>query len=130
MASSSLTPYKDNTNQVTFSLVSTSADKSQFKVAGRAIACPYVVEISRKLSTGKVNDHVGVRVAVTERNATTSALATGQLLLDISIPKDQSIITNTVMVEMLGVLASLLDQSTANNASSANRTALIEGRDL
>lgn len=130
MASSSLTPYKDNTNQVTFSLVSTSADKTAFKVSGRSIACPYTIELSRKLSTGKTNDHVQVRVAITERNTTTSVLATGQVLLDISIPKDQSIITNTVMTEVLGVLASLLDQATANNASSANRTALIEGRDL
>lgn len=130
MASSSLTPYSDNSTQVTFNLVTTSQNKSTYIVGGRPFAQPYMLEITRKASSGRSNDHIGVRIARVEANATTNVLATGQVNLDISIPKDQSVLDNTALIGMLGVLASVLDQSTALNASAANRTALVEGRDL
>lgn len=130
MASASLVPYKNNTSTVTFSVVTTSLERTTYKVSGRGISTPFSLEISRKLSSGKSNDHVSVRIAQQERNASTTVIATGQVLLDISIPKDQSIVTNGVMVEMLGLLASVLNDSAALAATTASRTALVEGRDL
>jgi hypothetical protein len=132
MASSSLTPYKDNSNQVTFNLVTTSQNGSTYKVSGRELALPHVVEIQRKLtsnnSTG--NDHVILRGARTERNATTGKLATAQVMVDISIPKDQSTLDATAQAELLSCVASLLNEASAMEATHANITALIEGRDL
>lgn len=130
MASSTLSPYYNNASQLDYSLVTTSAGKTTYIRSGRPFAQPQLIEITRKPSGGRSNDHIGIRIARVEPNATTNVLATGQITVDISIPKDQSVLTNTAMVELLGTLASLLDQATALNASAANRTALIEGRDL
>jgi hypothetical protein len=132
MASSSLTPYRNNSDQVTFQLVSTSSEGSSYRVSGRDLSSPHVVDIKRKLTSGNstANDHISVRVARTERNASTSKLATMQVLLDISIPKDTSILTSTVQAEQLAIAASLLNEATAMEATTANITALIEGRDL
>lgn len=130
MATSTLSFYKTNSTQVSFSLVSTSSEKSIWKVASRSLSTPLSLEISRKLSSGNANDHITVRIAQVERNASTAQLATAQVLLDISVPKDQSILTQTVIVELLGLLSSLLDDSTALQATSANRTAIADGRDL
>lgn len=130
MASSSLTPYLDNTSSGTFNLVSSSIELTRWIASGRSISAPWAIERSLKKSSGKSNDHVIVRVFKTDLNSTTGQLVTGQVLLDISIPKDNTTITNTEMVELLGVLTSVLNQYSANNASSAVRTALVEGRDL
>jgi len=132
MASATLSPYKSSAGTQAFVLTSTSATGARYQVSGREIACPYVVEIQRKLtaSGASTNDHVTVRIARTERNATTSKLATCQALLDISIPKDQSIIGATMQKEILSVLASLLNESTVMEATTVAMTALIEGRDL
>lgn len=132
MASATLTPYRNNANQVTFSLVSTSADQTTYKVSGNPLSEPHLVEITRKLtnSNSASNDHVQVRIARVERNATTGKLATMQVLCDISLPKDDSILTATVQKEQLAILASLFNEATAMEATTANITALIEGRDL
>lgn len=132
MASSSLTPYKDNTNQVTFALVSQSANGATYKVAGRDLATPYLVEVQRKLTnpgaTG--NDHIVLRAARVERNVDTSKLATAQVLVDVSIPKDTSILDQTAQLELLAISSSLLNDATAMAATTANRSALIGGSDL
>lgn len=132
MASSSLTPYKNSTEQETFSLVSTSGSGAKYMVSGRSLANPFVIECQRKLTpaTASGNDHVVLRLARTESNATTSKLATCQVLVDVSIPKDTSVLTATVQKELVALAASLLNEATAMEATNANITALVEGRDL
>lgn len=132
MASSTLTPKYDNSSSYTFVLVSTSADGATFKVDGRDLATPFEVNVQRKLTTGNKtgNDHVVVRMARTERNATTAKLATAQVLVDISIPKDCSIITQAEQVKLLGAVSSLLNDNAALQATTVARTALVNGRDI
>jgi len=132
MASSQLQPYKDNTTQVTFVLVSTSATGATYQVSGGTLAEPFRIEIVRKIGpTSQVgNDHVIVRFTRSLRNATTGKLSTCTISVDIGIPKDTSLFTATVMKETLALVASLLNDNAANAATSVNRTALIEGRDL
>jgi len=132
MASSTLTPYRDNTNQVTFNLVSQGIDGATYKVSGRDLALPYSVEIQRKLTTGSssANDRVKLIVRRVERNVDTGKLATLMVSSEISIPKDTSTLDGTAQIEICAILASLLNDATANAATTANRTALVEGRDL
>lgn len=132
MASSTLNPYKDNTNHVLFSLASTSATGAKYLVSGRSMSLPYICEITRKVTPANStsNDHVTVRLARSEANATSGKLATAQVTLDISIPKDQSVLTAAVQKEIVSVLASILNEAAAMQATNANITALIEGRDL
>lgn len=132
MASASLAPYKNNSAQVTHLLVATGPTGSSYSVAGRSLGLPYGIQIQRKVgpSGSLANDHVIVKVGCSYANATTGKIATGSVSCDISIPRDSTIITTTVMAELLGQLSSLLNDSTALAATSANRVALIEGRDL
>lgn len=131
MASQTLTLYRNNTNTQVFNLVSATSDGARYMASGRAIACPFVVETKRKLNlNGTGNDHVSLRIARTEQNATTGKLATDQLLLDISIAKDQSILTPTVQKELVALMASALNEAAAVASTTVNATALIEGRDL
>lgn len=132
MSSSTITPYVTNAATQAFSLVSESATGAKYMVAGREIGLPYVVEVTRKLTApgATSNDHVGIRIARTERNATTAKLATCQVLLDISIPKDATVITQTEQKKLLSALASLLNEYTAMEATTASITALVEGRNL
>jgi len=132
MASSSLTPYKNNTQQVTFALQSSSLTGAVYTVASRGLATPFRVSINRKIgptnSTG--NDHVILKVELSDPNSTTGKIATGLATLDISIPRDTSTVTQAEMVEVLGILGSLLNDAAALAATTINRTALLEGRDL
>lgn len=132
MASSSLTPYESSAGQQTFALVSTGENKTTHKVAGRDIATPYLVEVKRSFTNPSAtgNDHVSIRIQRTERNATTGKLATMQVNCDISIPKDTSIIDGDEQVKLVSILSSLLNEETAMEATDANITALVEGRDL
>lgn len=132
MASSTLSPYKNNTTTQVFTLVTTGTTATSYKVAGRDLSCPYSVEIQRKLApaNASTNDHVVLRLARTERNVETSKLATLQVLVDISIPKDTSVLTATTQKEILSVVASLLNESSVMSATTVAVTALIEGRDL
>lgn len=132
MASATLAPYKDNTSAVTFVLVSSGTSGSTYKVDSRDLACPYLIEIKRELTSGNAtgNDHVKLRIARTERNATTTKLATMQVLVDVSIPKDTSILTITEQKYVLGVVASLINDCTVNAATTANRGKIVGGQDL
>jgi len=132
VAKSTIAPYRNSANSQSFSLVTTGATGSTWKVAGRDLALPYVVEIQRKLTSSGAsgNDHIIVRVARTERNATTMKLATAQCLLDISIPKDTTLLTQTVQKEIVSILASVLNEETAMEATNANITALVSGGDF
>jgi len=132
MASSTLSPYKNNSTTQVFTLTQTGPELTSYKVSGRDLSCPYVIDVQRKLakSGATANDHIVLRVARTERNTTTSKLATCQVLVDISIPKDTSVLTATTQKEILSVVSSILNESTAMEATTVAITALIEGRDL
>jgi len=64
MASSSITPYQTNSVQVTHALQSTSATGANYIVAGRSLATPQSVQITRKIGPAGslANDHIFVRV--------------------------------------------------------------------
>lgn len=132
MATTSLVLYNNNSTTTTYDLVTTGTDKTVWKVASRALACPRSIEIQRKptASSATSNDHVIVRAAVIERNTSTQKLATGQVVLDLSIPKDGSIITNTVLGDLLANIASLLNEKTVMEATRASINAIVEGRDF
>jgi len=132
MATTTLTPYIDQTTQATFNLVSSGSTGARWLAAGRSIAEPYSVELIRKIgpSSASANDHVLVRVQRTDRNTTTGKFATMSVTMDVSIPKDVSIITPTIQKNILGVMTSLLNEAVANAATTVNRTAVIEGRDF
>lgn len=132
MASSTLTPYKDNTNQVTFTLVSTGADGATYSVSGRSISQPHMVKIKRKFTNPGApgNDRIEISVIRTEANATTGKLATLVAGAYVSIPKDDSVLTNAVQKEALAIVASLINESAAMQATTTAITAIVEGRDL
>lgn len=130
MASSTLSPYKNNTTTVAFALVSESPNGAKYQVSGRDIGLPFTLEIARKLTQPGAagNDEVTVIIRRIEKNATTGKLATFYSKHLISIPKDTSVLTQTVQKECLSLLASLFNESTAMEATTVFLTALIEGR--
>lgn len=132
MASTTLAPYKDSTTAVTFKLVNSGSNGATYQVEGRDIATPYQIQVIKKFTnpSASANDHVQIRVSRTERNATTQKLATVQALLDVSIPKDTSILTLTAQKELLAIMCSLLRDATANAATNANIAAIVSGFDL
>lgn len=132
MATETLTAYEANVGTQSFVLKQTGSDKTVWIKAGREISIPYTVNVERKLSNSnsKSNDRVVLRVSRVERNASTGVLATLQATLEISIPKDQSILTATEQKKLVSIVASILNEGTAMEATNANITKLIEGRDL
>jgi len=132
MATSIIYPHKNYAVTEAFNLTSVGADGATYKVAGRALACPYSIEMKRKLtpSTSAGNDHLTIRIARVERNTTNLKLATGQVLIDISIPKDTSIIGTTAQTELLRIASSLLDDYGTGDNSSANIAQILSGGDL
>lgn len=130
MSSPSFSPYKNNTTTTVFTLASESPTGVKYLVSGRSIACPFSLEISRKLTAPNAagNDEVSILVKRIEQNATSGKLATGFVKVTVSIPKDVSVITATVQKELMSVVASLFNESTAMEATTAFITALIEGR--
>lgn len=131
MASSSVNPFKSAVAQVAFTLATASETGAKFMVAGRALACPFVVEVKRKVNPNSTaNDHIQLRVARTEQNAVSNKPATCQMLLDMSIPKDVSVLNAQAQQELATIMMSLLRDNTLA-ASTANQiVSLIEGRDL
>lgn len=132
MASSSLAPYKNNSTAVTFAYVGPISNGAQYKVSGRALACPHEITIEKFIgaSGSAANDRVRITVRRVERNTTTDKLATLKTSLEISIPKDLSILDTTAQLEQLALMSSLLNDSTAMAATTAARTNIVEGRDL
>lgn len=132
MASATLAPYKTNALTQTFTLVSTSAEESIYRVSGRGLAQPWSLSISRKIGVNgqKSNDRVSVKISKVNINSTTSLLSAANVSMECSIPRDTVAVPATEVVECLGILASLLNDSTALAATTANRTAIVEGRDL
>jgi len=132
MASNSLVLYNNNSTTTTYNLVTTGETKSSWKVDGRPLATPRILEIQRKPTSSSAagNDHVIIRGAVIERNASTQKLATAQVTIDLSLPKDQSIITSTTIGDLIANAVSLLNEKTAMEATRANINAFIEGRDF
>jgi len=130
MPASTLSPYKNNSNAVTFYLTSSSDKGALWLEAGRATNSPSWIEIQRKLTqpNAAANDHLVLRIGQTAPNATTGKLSTQSATLDISVPKDQTVLTKATLVDLLGLLVSLLNDVAANAATSTIRTALAEGR--
>lgn len=132
MATETITAYESNVATSVFVLAQTGATKTEWRKTGRALALPYSLSVERKIgnSNSPSNDHIVLRVSRVEANATTSKLATFQVSLDISIPKDQTVLTPAEQKKALSIIASILNEGTAMEATNANITKLIEGRDL
>lgn len=132
MATETLTAYETNSQTRVFSLKQTGPSSTSWIVSGRPLGTPYSLSIERKLSNSNSpsNDHIVLRAVRVEQNTSTGKLATFQASLDISIPKDQSILTPAVQKQVISTICSLLNEATAMEATSANLTKLIEGRDL
>lgn len=132
MPSSTISPKYGDTETTVFTLVSSSATGSKYQVSGRDLATPKGIEITRRLTqpSAQANDHIQLRIFHTERNATTMKLATAQVLVDISCPKDTSILTQAVQAQLLGCLSSILNDYAAVEDDRATNTALLSGMDL
>lgn len=131
MASSTLNPFVDNTNHQAFVLKSTTDTGAVFMVAGRPLGAPYELELIRKVNANSLsNDHSIVRLTRKEANASTGKLATLQVTLDCSIPKDVTVLTLTEQKKLVSLLVSMLNEQTALEATNANITAVLEGRDF
>lgn len=131
MASSIINPYVDNTNHQALVLKSTTESGAVFMVAGRSLGAPFELEQIRKVNSNSLsNDHSIVRLTRKEANAATGKLATLQVTLDVSIPKDVSVLTLTEQKKLVSLLVSLLNESSAMEATNVNITAILEGRDL
>jgi len=131
MASASFNLYGIYQTPTEFDLAQTSATKTTWIVGGRAINKPFSLSIERKLTPqGSVsNDHILVRVTRTEANAVSGKLATASATLDLSIPKDSSVLDESALVSMLGLVASFLNEKSTLAGTTAVRSALVEGRD-
>lgn len=130
MSSATLSPYKNNTSTIVFSLASESPTGVTYLVSGRSISQPMTLTISRKLTAPGAagNDEISVLVKRIDQNTTTLKLSTTYAKVVISVPKDQSVATPTIQKEVCAVIASLFNESTAMEATNAFLTALIEGR--
>lgn len=128
MPASSLVLYKNNTQAVTFPLAASGLDEVSYLEGGRSINEPHTISISKKMAKGAANNLVYVTLKRVQRNATTGKLATFQVKVEISIPQDNSILSNAVNVEELSLIGSYLIDAAATGATTVNRTALIEGR--
>lgn len=131
MASTSLNPFVDNTNHQAFVLKTNTSNGAIWMVSGRNLSTPFEIETSRKVNPNALsNDHSVVRLTRKEANATTGKLATCQITLDVSVPKDTTIITLAEQKKLVAILASMLNEQTAMEATNANITAVVEGRDF
>jgi len=132
MASNTLTAYETATATKTFNLVTTSKEQTVWRASGRSLGQPYEVQIVRKIGNAgqKTNDNVQLRVLKTELDPATGLVATAHATLNISVPRNASLIPGAQIVQMMSVVASLLNDGTAVPSTSANKTALVEGRDL
>lgn len=132
MATETLTAYEANVGTKSFALAQTGATKTVWIASGRALSTPFTISVERKLSPNNSpsNDHILLRATRIEQNVNTGKLATFQCTLDISVPKDQSILSPSEQKKVISVIASLLNEGTAMEATNANITKLIEGRDL
>lgn len=130
MSAATLSPYKNNTQTTVFSLVSESPNGVTYLVSGRSLSLPFTLSITRKLTALNAagNDEISIVVKRVEQNASSLKLATAFAKLTISVPKDQTVLTATVQKELISVLASLCNESTAMEATTAFMTAIIEGR--
>jgi len=131
MASATLVPKTDASGTITFELVSTSSDGATYRVTGRDLSVPLGCQITRVLTqpSAQGNDHIKVRLFRTEKHATTGKPATMQVLLDISVPKDNTIINKTEQRKLVVALASLLGDCMAVS-SYVNSTKLLDAFDL
>lgn len=128
--SSTLTPYTGASGTISLVPVAENANGAMYLVSGRAMNLPYSMTVARKLTAPSAagNDSVSIRLARCEANATSGKLATMAVTLTVSIPKDQTVHTVAEQKKMLCAVASLLNESTAMEATTVFMTALLEGR--
>jgi len=132
MASASITTYKNNTQTYVYTLVSQSADTTVWKIANRTLGEPMTLSLQRKVGpTGsKTNDHIILRSSRTDKNATTGLPATCSITLDVSIPRDNSIITAQAQTDLLQSVASIINEYAANAATQVNAGKIVGATDL
>jgi len=135
MSSSSLTLAHSSSSTTLFALVGDNAAGSRYLVGGRLLTTPYTIEISRKLATpGSVgNDHIILKASRTQMNNATGKYGTSSVTVDLSMTRVVDTVTQAQCEELLGVIASLLNDSAVlaqTSASSAVRLALVEGRNV
>lgn len=132
MASASLTLYRNNTQSTVFGLASQYVNGAEYKVTGRDLSIPYKITVERNLTSGNSvsNDRVSVRISRVERNATTGKPATASVTLLVSIPKDTSVLTQTVQKELLAQMCSLLNDNVAVGTTTVNTSNIVSGSDL
>lgn len=135
MASSTVTLYHGDTENTVYNLAQTGQDKTVYRVADRPLAAPQTLTIERKIqpSGSKSNDKVSVTLLQTEINATTGALVTGYVKVDISIPRDTATMpgpdTVSVLLKEIGSLfGNNCGALTADSSASADK--IIAGLDL
>jgi len=131
MPSSTLDLYNTSTAHSVFYLAQTGAGGTVWSLSGRTLSEPCSVSLQKKIAPAgsSANDHVIVRVAEIARNTTTAKLATGSVTMDISVPKDTSIIGNTAMTNLIKWLSGIIQGGVVSDTVT-NVTALLEGRDL
>lgn len=131
MASATLVPKTDASGTLTIELVSTSESGSVYRVSGRDLSVPYGMEVRRVLTQPSAtgNDHIKVRLFRTEKHASTNKPATMQVLLDISVPKDNTVLNKTEQRKLVVALASLLGDCMAVT-NYTNVTKLLDAMDL
>jgi len=135
MSSSSLTLAVSSSTTQAFSLVGDKADGAKWQAASLPMNTPYTVELTRKLAAaGSVgNDHVLLKISRTVLNATTGKYGTSSVTVDISLTRTIGTLTEAQNEEILGAMASLLNDSavlTQTSAGSTVRLALVEGRNV
>lgn len=128
MPASSIAPYKNNTQTTTFGLASSGTNEVSYLESGNSMSEPHSITKSKKVSSGAANNLSTVVYKRVKRNATTGKFATLQIKVEISIPQDNSTITNAMVIEGEGIVSSILNDATALAATTAERTALAEGR--
>jgi len=126
MSSSTLVPHYSGATSYTYTLVSESATGAKWMVADRALCKPQSLELTRKIGppTSKGNDHVILRLSRSEAGTGTGTpISTAAVTLDISIPRDTTALDADAVNNLLGALASLINQY-ADTTAYGSRTAV------
>lgn len=132
MASATISPYYNNTTTQAFALASEGENKCKYVVAGRPLNQPWSIEIERIISapSSRGNDRVLVTQTRVEPNSEAGTLATMRIQTSLSIPKDQTVLSLSVQEQMIGVMASVLNEFAAVSSSVTNREKLLTGINL
>lgn len=100
----------DGVTDVVFSLVGNTADGAVYRVSSRALSLPQGMDIQMQIGNpgAKGNDHIKIIIRNVVRNATTGAVSTGSVTLDLSVPRDSAAWTDTDSQDLLAFVANFL----------------------